>query len=343
MLRPKSKPKSKSRPAPKAQPKARPVSKPKPQPVSKPKPKVGVVGLGNMGGGIAHNLAAAGLPLAVWDTAPRAMKPFSGMKNVTAIPPGEMALTCAAIIFVVPASPEIDESLKGKAGVLAGASNRPVNARTGRASRLALYDFTTSDPAYTKRLARRAAKFGVDYLDAGMSGGATGAAAGTLTLMLGGDKAALVRTRRYLKPFTNKIFHLGPTGSGHTLKLIHNMVCHSCFMATVEGGRMAERAGLDLAQMIEVFNVANARSYASEVRFPKHILNKKWDAKSRVYNLHKDLGMAVALGKSLGAEVSHGKATLSFLKKAMALGMSEKDYALLYRDFEKIRKTRKKK
>jgi 3-hydroxyisobutyrate dehydrogenase len=314
-------------------------AKPKPKLAPKARPKVGVVGLGNMGGGIAHNLARAGLPLAVWDTAPKAMKPFVGLPNVTPLPPGEMAGSCAAIIFVVPASPEIDAHLKGKSGVLARAAARA--GRTGRTGRLALYDFTTSDPAYTKRLARRAAKSGVDYLDAGMSGGAAGAAAGTLTLMMGGDKAALSRTRRYLKPFTSKIFHLGPSGSGHTMKLIHNMVCHSCFMATVEGGRMAERAGLDLAQMIEVFNVANARSYASEVRFPKHILNKKWDAKSRVYNLHKDLGMAVALGKSLGAEVSHGEATLSFLQKAMGMGMSEKDYALLYRDFEKIRKTRK--
>ncbi len=101
---------------------------------------------------------------------------------------------------------------------------------------------------------------------------------------------------------------------------------------------MAERAGLRLADMVEVFNAANARSYASEVRFPRHILSQKWDAKSRVHNLHKDLGMAVALGHQLGAEVRHGEATLRFLKKAMALGMSEKDYALLYRDFEKVRK-----
>ena len=238
-----------------------------------------------------------------------------------------MAAHCAVIIFVVPASPEIEAHLKGKAGVLDG-------ARKG----LVIYDFTTSDPVHTKRLAKMAAKKDVAYMDAGMSGGATGAAAGTLTLMMGGDAKALRRTRKYLKPFTNKIFHLGPAGSGHTMKLIHNMVCHSCFMATVEGGRMAERAGLKLADMVEVFNVANARSYASEVRFPKHILSKKWDAKSRVYNLHKDLGMAVGLGNDLGAEVAHGEATLGFLKKAMAIGMSEKDYALLYRDFEKIRK-----
>jgi 3-hydroxyisobutyrate dehydrogenase len=291
--------------------------------------KVGVVGLGNMGGGIARNIAKAKIPLGVWDTSPKALKPFEGMKDVLIAPPGEMARACAAIIFVVPATPEIASSLKGKSGVLAC-------ARPG----LVLYDFTTSDPTKTKALARRAARAGCAYLDAGMSGGAAGAAAGTLTLMMGGDRKALARTRRYLKPFTAKIFHLGPSGAGHTLKLIHNMVCHSIFMATCEGGRMAERAGISLADMVEVFNAANARSYASEVRFPRHILTRKWDARSRVYNLHKDLAMAVRLGKKLGAQVSHGQATLDFLQKAMALGMEDKDYALLYRDFEKVRKVK---
>jgi len=291
--------------------------------------KVGIIGLGNMGRGIARNIAKAKIPLAVWDISPRAINPFEGKKDVLIVPPGEMARTCAAIIFVVPATPEIASTLKGKAGVLA-------NAKPG----LVLYDFTTSDPAATKKIARRAAKAGCPYLDAGMSGGASGAASGTLTLMMGGDRKAFARTRRYLKPFTSEIFHLGPSGSGHTLKLIHNMVCHSIFMATCEGGRMAERAGIDLAGMIEVFNTANARSYASEVRFPRHILTKKWDARSRVYNLHKDLAMAVSLGQQMGAEVSHGEATLNFLKKAMALGMSDNDYALLYRDFEKVRKAK---
>ena len=290
-------------------------------------PKIGLIGLGNMGGGIARNLIKAKIPLAVWDISAKALKPYRNLgKNVTVAEPGEMAATCAALIFVVPGSKEIAAAFRGKAGVLA-------RARAG----LVIYDFTTSDPARTKKLARAAAQRGAAYLDAGMSGGAAGAAAGTLTLMMGGSEKALARTRKYLKPFTAKIFHLGPSGAGHTLKLIHNMVCHSIFMATCEGGRMAERAGLKLADMVEVFNAANARSYASEIRFPRHILTKKWDAKSRVFNLHKDLGMAVRLGHSLGAEVKHGEATLNFLKKAMAMGMSEKDYALLYKDFEKIR------
>lgn len=291
--------------------------------------KIGIVGLGNMGRGIANNYVRAKVPLVVWDVSSTAIKPFRKLKNVEVAEPVAMAGMCSVIFFVVPGSAEIKAALKGRDGVLA-------HARTG----LVLYDLTTSAPAATKKLARMAAKKGVAYLDAGMSGGASGAEAGTLTLMIGGDERAFNRTRKTLKPFVEKTFYLGKSGAGHTLKLIHNMVCHTIFLATCEGGRMAERAGIKLEDMIEVFNVSNARSYISEFRFPRHILSKKWDAKSRIYNLHKDLGMAVTLARDLGADVSLGERTLAFLERAVDQGMIEKDFSLLYRDFEKIRRGR---
>lgn len=301
------------------------------------KTKIGIIGLGNMGRGIARNYVRAHMPVAVWDISEEAVKPFqrpgfqrSGAAVVAE--PGEMARMCSLILFVVPGSSEIEATMKGANGVAA-------NARKD----LVIYDLTTSDPARTRKIARMAARKGIPYLDAGMSGGAAGADAGTLTLMIGGDARAFRRTRKYLAPFTGKIFFLGRSGTGHTLKLIHNMVCHTNFLAACEGGRMAERAGIRLKDMIDVFNVSNARSYISEVRFPKHILSKKWDARSRVYNLHKDLGMAVSLARDLDAQVSLGQGTLDFLEKAAARGMLEEDFSLLYRDFEEIRGNRKRK
>ena len=293
------------------------------------KMKTGVVGLGNMGGGVARNFAKARAPLMVWDIAPARLKPFAGMTGVEVARPGEMARACDLIVFVVPSSKEVAQCLEGREGILA-------NGRGG----LVMYDFTTSDPAKTIQLGKKAAGKGMFLLDAGMSGGASGAEAGTLTLMIGGDKRAFERTRKRLGPIASKLFYLGGPGAGHTLKLVHNLVCHSIFMATCEGGRIAERAGLKLQDVIDVFNAANARSYASEVRFPRHILSKKWDAKSRVYNLLKDLTMAVRMGRKLGADTSFGETTRRFLQKAASRGMLEKDYALLYRDFEKIRRTR---
>jgi 3-hydroxyisobutyrate dehydrogenase len=236
-----------------------------------------------------------------------------------------MAASCNVIIFVVPATPEIVSCFEGENGVLAKA-----------AEGLVVYDFTTSDPAATREIAARAAARGIAYLDAGMSGGATGADAGTLTLMLGGDRAAFERTRGLLDPIAKNIFYLGGSGAGHTMKLIHNMVCHTIYLSTCEGGRLAEAAGIDLADMIAVFNVSNARSYASEVRFPKHILSGKWDARSRVYNLRKDLSMAVEMAGSLHAEVPLGTVVRDFLNAAIAQGMADTDYSRLYERFDEI-------
>lgn len=287
--------------------------------------KVGVVGLGNMGGGIARNFRKAGIPLMVWDLAQAAREPFHETAGVEVAPPGDMAVSCTAIIFVVPATPEILSCLEGGDGVLARASRG-----------LVLYDLTTSDPAATREVAARAAERGIAYLDAGMSGGATGADAGTLTLMLGGEKDAFERTRALLEPIADRVFYLGRSGAGHTMKLIHNLVCHTIFLATCEGGRMAEIAGIRLADMIDVFNVSNARSYASEFRFPKHILSGKWDARSRVYNLRKDVAMAVDLAAGLGAQVSLGEITRDFLEAAIAEGMADTDYSRLYERFDRI-------
>ncbi len=285
-----------------------------------------MIGLGNMGRGIAKNLIRAGNQVFVWDIAEAAREPFA--KTATVAPPGEMARQCQMIIFVVPGSPEIDGMLKGKDGILA-------NPRRG----LVLYDFTTSDPVYTKKLAKRAAKAGVTYMDAGMTGGgAKGADEGTMTLMIGGDAATFRRTRPWLRPVAKTLIHLGGSGTGHTMKVVHNMITHTNFFALCEAAHLGRRAGIELKDLIAVFNAGNARSFISERRFPDHILSGTWDGRSRVYNLNKDVGMAVALADKLGATVNIGRDTLAYLRAAVEQGRSEDDFTLLYRDFEELGK-----
>ena len=286
--------------------------------------EAGVVGVGNMGSGIARNLIGAGAATAVWDVSEDRRAAFAG--DAAVVPPAEMAAAGAAMFFAVPASREIGGALDA---VLAAAGPG-----------LVLHDLTTSHPDDTRRLAARAAERGVPYLDAAMSGGASGAEAGTLTLMVGGDGAALARTRRHLDAFAARIFHLGDVGAGHAMKLVHNMVCHAIFLATCEGGRLCERAGLRLEDMIAVFNASNARSHASERRFPDHVLTGTWDGRSTVRNLRKDLALAARLAEACGADAAFGRATLAFLDAAAALGMEDDDFTLLYRDFERVRAAR---
>ena len=286
--------------------------------------RIGVIGLGNMGRGIAKNLIKAGNDVFVWDISEAARAPFE--QSATIAEPPEMAARCAMVIFVVPGSPEIDAMLSGRNGMLKA-------PRKG----LVLYDFTTSDPVYTKKLARRAARKGVVYMDAGMTGGgAKGADEGTMTLMIGGDEKTFRRTRSWLAPVAKTLIHLGPSGAGHTMKVVHNMITHTNFFALCEAAHLARRAGIDLADLIEVFNAGNARSFISERRFPDHILSGTWDGRSRVYNLNKDVGMAIALADELGATVKIGRDTLAYLRAAVAQGRSEDDFTLLYRDFEKL-------
>uniref|UniRef100_UPI003C7D76A7 NAD(P)-dependent oxidoreductase n=1 Tax=Mameliella sp. TaxID=1924940 RepID=UPI003C7D76A7 len=216
---------------------------------------VGVIGLGNMGRGIARNIAKAGHDLIAWDTTEEARSRFSDTARI--LEPDAMAAEAEIVIFVVPGSPQIDDIL----------DSMLANARPG----LILWDFTTSDPVYTKRLAARAAEAGVPYMDAGMTGGgAKGADEGTMTLMIGGDAEVLERSRPALEACAGKLIHLGPSGAGHTMKVVHNLITHTNFLACSEAGRLAEAAGIDLADMIKVFNAGNARSFISERRFPDH-------------------------------------------------------------------------
>lgn len=289
---------------------------------------VGVIGLGRMGGPLARRLLGAKAPLMLWDASEAARAPFEGARGARVAPPAEMAKSCAVVFFVVPSSREIGECFRGKEGLLR-------NARKG----LIVCDLTTSDPARTKRLAGRAARAGLGYLDAAMSGGPAGVLEGRLTLMVGGDARLLRRARKHLALFAENVFHLGPVGSGHAMKLIHNMVLHTMFLATCEGARLAERLGMRVEDMIEVFNVSTAYSYASRHRFPNNILSGAWNAQARVYNLQKDVGLAVGLGRKRGADIPLAESTHLFLRKALARGMVEEDMSLLYRDFDEIHRT----
>ena len=282
---------------------------------------VGVIGLGNMGRGICKNIAKSGHDVLVWDVSEAACDAQTSIAKIT--PPQQMAAQANLIIFVVPGSEQIDEILD------------PILKKGG--DDLILWDFTTSDPIYTKKLAQRAEAAGMPYMDAGMTGGgAKGADEGTMTLMIGGDFDILERSRSVLEACAEKLIHLGPSGAGHTMKVVHNLITHTNFLACSEAGRLAEAAGIELADMIKVFNAGNARSFISERRFPDHILSETWDGRSRIFNLHKDVGMAVALSKELGSPMRLGHQTLAWIQAAMDADMQDEDFTRLYPALDKL-------
>jgi 3-hydroxyisobutyrate dehydrogenase len=284
----------------------------------------GVVGLGQMGRGIARNLDRAGRLAAAWDVRAEARREV-GLSTAVALRPVTEVDGLAAILFVVPGSAQIDQVLSGRHGLLA----RPQRGQI-------LIDLTTSHPSATRALAARAKASGRDYVDCGMSGGAAGADRGTLTLMVGGAPEAVERCMPLLRLIANRIFPIGGVGGGHAMKLIHNMICHTIFLATSEGGRLAQRLGIPLETAISVINAGNARSFVSERRFPDHVLSGSFDGRSTVANLAKDLGLAAKLAREAGEAAPYSELAADILARAMRQGLGEQDFTTLYRHLEQL-------
>lgn len=283
-----------------------------------------VIGLGQMGRGIATNLDRAGRLAAAWDCSGEAMR-RAGLSPAVALAEPSAFGAVSAVIFVVPGSAEIRAVLCGPGGLLDQPHRQQV-----------LIDLTTSHPAATRELAALAKATGRDYVDCGMTGGAKAADAGGLTLMAGGAAAAVDACRPLLGVFASKVLRVGETGAGHAMKLIHNMICHTIFLATSEGCRLAETLGIPLETAIAVINSGNARSFISERRFPDHVVSRTFDGRSRTANLAKDLCMAADLARQLGQPGPYSALAADILERAMQQGLGEQDFTTLYQHLERI-------
>ena len=283
---------------------------------------VAVVGVGQMGRGIARNLDRGGRLAAAWDSSPGALQRAGLSDAVVLAEPGTVD-GLKAVLFVVPGSAEIHAVLDG------GLLSQPHQGQV-------LIDLTTSYPTATREIAAQAKAMGREYVDGGMTGGAKAADAGTITLMVGGSQATVDACRPLLGLIASNVFHVGETGTGHAMKLIHNMICHTIFLATSEGCLLAESLGIPLETAIAVINAGNARSFVSEQRFPNHIISRTFDGRSRTANLAKDLAMAADFAREAGQPGPYGALTASLLERAMQQGLGEQDFTTLYQHLAQI-------
>ena len=287
-------------------------------------PLVSVVGIGQMGLGIAKNIQNAGYLNSIFEINESVLSKFNKSENLIINDAKKGLESSNVLIFVVPSTTQIRDFLFGSNWI------DNINENT------IIVDLTTSNPDATKKLSNELSVRKINYIDCGMTGGAQGAENATLTLMMGGDKGIIDSVTPVLDTFTNRLVHVGNIGSGHALKLIHNMVTHTIFLATVEGVIGGKKLGIDPKTVIDVFNSGNARSYISQSRFPNHILSEKWDARSRVSNLHKDLSMVTDLLNDNQIGCPYGELTTSILQNAISCGLADIDFSLLYNEYEKL-------
>jgi 3-hydroxyisobutyrate dehydrogenase len=164
-------------------------------------------------------------------------------------------------------------------------------------------DTSTSDPGTTRRLAARLALAGHALLDAPVSGGPTGAAAGTLTMMIGGDAVDVELAAPVLDALASTAVHVGPSGAGNIAKLVNNLLVAAHLITTGEAMRLSEAAGLGAEDALKVVNAATGRSAVSEVMFPRWILPGTFDSGFAAGLMRKDVRLALELAASAGSDL----------------------------------------
>jgi 3-hydroxyisobutyrate dehydrogenase len=248
---------------------------------------VAFLGLGAIGAPMAAHLARPPFSLTVWNrTAARAADFAARTGARHAATPADAARGAGIVVTCLPVSRDVDALLDGPDGLLAGLVAGAI-----------VVDCTSGDPEGSRRIAARLAEHGVGFLDAPVSGGTSGAEAGTLTVMVGGEADTLERARVVLEAFGKRIVHCGPTGSGDAVKAVNNALLAVHVWSTAEGLAALARAGVDPALALEVVNGSSGRSNASENLFPQRVLTRAFPRTFRLALLDKDVGIAAGFAR----------------------------------------------
>lgn len=242
------------------------------------------VGLGAMGAPMAAHLAGSG-ELLLYNRTHATAQALAQQVGAQAVALGDLGR--ADIIFsCLPTSQEVGEVLAQIPALKRGAT---------------WVDCTSGHPDAARVQAQQLAELGVTFLDAPVSGGTAGAQAGTLTVMVGGDEAALEWVRPYLK-FAGLVRHVGPTGAGFAVKAINNILLAAQLLATGEGLAALARSGVSLDAALEVINASSGRGNASQNLIPQRVLTREFPVTFKLGLLAKDAD--IALDVAQGAKAS---------------------------------------
>jgi len=216
---------------------------------------VGVVGIGNMGIGIATNLLKADFNVLVYDIRPERLEEMKKKGAVVASSVGELAQACSVVFSVL-----LD--FKQNLSVLEGPEGLLENMKAGSC----IFVCSTLAPAQAKELAKLAEKKGIRLLDSPISGGSEGAMAGTLSIMIGGDESAVEENRKALEAVSSNVYHFGDVGSGEAAKSINQVLVAINNAATAEAMLLAAKAGLDLKKVFNLISNSAGNSWIFQHR-----------------------------------------------------------------------------
>jgi len=286
--------------------------------------RVGFLGLGLMGRGMAKNLAAKGFQVTVWNRSrarAAALEPL-GVK-VSDTPAQLMAAVDVACTCVAtPAA--LEEVVAGKDGLFS-------STRRGQL----LIDFSTIGPDQARSLEQRARALGVDFVEAPVTGSKNGAEKGTQLIMAGATAAALSRAEPVFRAVGEKWVHCGPVGAGSQVKLAGNALIAAMLQSLGEGMLVATRAGVDPAKVLEVVQASGFRSPYFEFK-GQALLRRDFETHFAIDLMHKDLGLFLDSAAAHRVPTPTAAAVRQCYELARAAGKGEQDIGAVITVFEQL-------
>jgi 3-hydroxyisobutyrate dehydrogenase len=280
--------------------------------------RIGFVGLGIMGQGMAHNLLKAGFPLTVWNRTASKMEPLIATGAQGAKNPAEVAVHSDIVVVCVNDTPDVEAILLQDGGIIEG----------GKPGSLVV-DCSTISPVATREFAAELAKKEIAMLDAPISGGSEGAANGTLSIMVGGEAKDVERAMPVLQAMGKTITHVGECGAGQTVKLVNQILVVNTALGICEALLFAQAGGVDLDKALQAVEAGAAGSWMLSNRGPQ-ILARDWRPGFTINLQLKDLRIVLDAGDKLGTPLPATSLIFNLYRTLQARGLGgEGNHALI--------------
>jgi 3-hydroxyisobutyrate dehydrogenase-like beta-hydroxyacid dehydrogenase len=273
---------------------------------------IGVIGLGNIGRGIATNLVADGNEVVVYDVDAAAMAVIEG-----ATAAADVAAVARAADVTLLSLPTPDVVSEVAAAWAAAAAPGAV-----------LVDLSTNSPAVVRELGKKLVSSGHHLVEAPLTGGAIGAEKRMLVFMVGGDDEPVARVLPVLEPLGRATFHVGPLGLGNTMKLLNSLIAFTTTWVSLEGLALATKAGIQLPKAVEILRTAGASNFFID-RQVETIDGRNRPTQFALELAAKDAGLIVDTGKAVGAPTPVGAAIKGVLDAVVAEGLGGADWSEL--------------
>lgn len=273
---------------------------------------------------MSRNLLKAGWPLTVWNRSAAKAEELAAEGARVAATPKQAAENADVVLTCLPTQDEVRDILTRPDGILAGL-----------AAGKTVVDCSTIDPTASADLIALAREHGIEMIEAPLSGGTVGAAAGTLTMMIGGEAAALERVRPVLEAMAKNIFHVGGPGAGQTLKLCNNLISGAQTVALAEAYAILQAAGVDPKLATDVFSVSSANCVAIQQRVPvpgvqpNGPASNDWQPGFATEWMAKDLWLVQQFARTLNVPLMQTAVNFQALQEAIQAGYGKLDQSIV--------------